>query len=180
VKSQYTDMVFEQVPRTYNILSFLFTWLLLAGFIVLPGTFNTLEGVDSNQVKKVLHTIQHLPLLEIAYACCGVGGIGMCLLWYRWSHNYVWLINSIFVPGVLNGLSGLLSTFAGIYGSQNGVYGTSSIITLAVTGGCTIICGFLTTIYSFWKLNAVKRRHLSEMEQARFGGIITGEREYFP
>lgn len=62
VKSQYTDMVFEEVPRVYSILSFFFTWILLAGFIVLPGTFNTLEGVDSTTVKKVLHTIQHLPL----------------------------------------------------------------------------------------------------------------------
>jgi hypothetical protein len=55
-------MVFEEVPRVYSILSFFFTWILLAGFIVLPGTFNTLEGVDSTTVKKVLHTIQHLPL----------------------------------------------------------------------------------------------------------------------
>ena len=64
VKSQYTDMVFEEVPRMYSLLSFLFTWILLAGFIVLPGTFNTLEGIanDSTRVKKVLHTIQHLPL----------------------------------------------------------------------------------------------------------------------
>lgn len=64
VKSQYTDMVFEEVPRVYSILSFLFTWILLAGFIVLPGTFNTLEGLanGSTQVKKALHTIQHLPL----------------------------------------------------------------------------------------------------------------------
>jgi hypothetical protein len=62
VKSQYTDMVFEEVPRIYNILSFFFTWIILAGFIVLPGTFNTLEEIDSNTVKKVVHTIQHLPL----------------------------------------------------------------------------------------------------------------------
>ena len=62
VKSQYTDMVFEEVPRTYSILSFFFTWILLAGFIVLPGTFDTLERIDSTTVKKVLHTIQHLHL----------------------------------------------------------------------------------------------------------------------
>jgi len=117
--------------------------------------------------------------LAIGYACCGIGGIGMCLLWWRWSHNYVWLINSIFVPGLLNGLSGLLSTFAGIYGSQNGAYGTSSIITLAVTGGCTIVCGMLTAIYSWWKLGAVKRRHSNEMEQTEYGGTIMGERQYF-
>ena len=64
VQSQYTDMVFEEVPRTHNLLSGLFTWILLAGFVVLPGTFSTLEGIQSNsgEFEKVLHTIRHLPL----------------------------------------------------------------------------------------------------------------------
>jgi hypothetical protein len=87
----------------------------------------------------------------------------MCYLWWRWAHNYVWLLNSVFVPGVLNGLSGVISSFASIYGAQNGVYGASSIATLAVTGACTIICGILTAVYSLWKLDKVKRRHIREM-----------------
>ena len=103
----------------------------------------------------------------------------MCLLWWRWSHNYVWLLNSIFVPGVLNGLSGLVSTFASIYGAQNGVYGTSSIVTLAVTATCTLSCGFLTAIYSLWKLDKVKRGHLHEMAQAQTGREEIGQVNYF-
>jgi hypothetical protein len=57
-------MVFEEVPRTHNLLSGLFTWILLAGFVVLPGTFSALEGIQSNsgEFEKVLHTIRHLPL----------------------------------------------------------------------------------------------------------------------
>ena len=64
VQSQYADMVFEEVPRMHNLLSGLFTWILLAGFVVLPGTFSTLEGIqsDSGEVEKVLHAIRHLPL----------------------------------------------------------------------------------------------------------------------
>jgi hypothetical protein len=105
----------------------------------------------------------------------------MLIFWWRWSHNYVWLLNSIFVPGMLNGLSGVISTFASIYGAQNGVYGASSIATLAVTGGCTIICGIITTIYSLWKLNPVKRRHQQEMAQKKNGGPgeVMGEVQYF-
>jgi len=166
VQRSYTDVRLEEVPRLDCILSFIFTWLLLAGFVVLPGTFNTLEGIQSGstQVEKVLHTIQHLPLLVIGYACCGVGGAGMCILWIRWHHNYVWLLNSIFIPGLLNGVSGLLSTFAGIYGAQNGKYNTASIITLGVTGGCTIISGFLTIIYSI-----VKHRHMCKEEKMKNG-----------
>jgi hypothetical protein len=64
VQSRYTDMVFEEVPRTQNLLSSLFTWTLLAGFVVLPGTFSTLEGIQSKsgEFEKVLHSIHHLPL----------------------------------------------------------------------------------------------------------------------
>ncbi|KAI0001112.1 hypothetical protein BJV77DRAFT_972546 [Russula vinacea] len=114
--------------------------------------------------------------LIIAFGCCGVGACGMIMLWWRWSHNYVWLLNSIFVPGTLNGLSGVISTFASIYGAQNGVYGASSIATLAVTGACTVICGFLTAIYSLWKLNRVKSQHLREMAQVK---NEIGEVHYF-
>jgi hypothetical protein len=64
VQSRYTDMVFEEVPRTHNLLSGLFTWVLLAGFVVLPGTFSTLEGFQSTsgEFQKVLRSIHHLPL----------------------------------------------------------------------------------------------------------------------
>jgi len=103
----------------------------------------------------------------------------MLLLWWRWAHNYVWLLNSIFVPGMLNGLSGVISTFASIYGAQNGVYSASSIATLAVTGGCTVICCFLTAIYSLWKLRRVKRRHVREMSQMENGGDKIGQIQYF-
>jgi hypothetical protein len=115
----------------------------------------------------------------IAFSLCGLGAVGMCLLWWRWAHNYVWLLNSIFIPGTLNGLSGVISTFASIYGVQNGVYGSSSIATLAVTGSCTVVCGFLTTIFSLWKLDKVKRQHLREMAQVKTGGDRIGGVHYF-
>ena len=117
--------------------------------------------------------------MVVAYGCCGVGACGMCLFWWRWSHNYVWLLNSIFIPGMLNGLSGLLSTFASIYGAQKGVYGTSSIVTIAVTGACALTCGLLTAIYSLWKLDKVKRRHHREMTQAKTGCDEIGQVDYF-
>jgi hypothetical protein len=113
--------------------------------------------------------------MVVAYVCCGVGVFGMCLLWIRWSHNYVWLLGNIFIPGLLNGLSGVLSTLVGIYATQDGRYGPSSIATLAVTGACAIVCAFLTAIYSFWKLSSVKKKHLRETEQLRKAGSEVGE-----
>jgi len=182
VQSQYSDMVFEMVPRTHNLLSSLFTWILLAGFVVLPGTFTHLENIqESGEVERVLQSLHNLPLLIIGYGCCGLGAFGMLLFWWRWAHNYVWLLNKIFIPGMLNGLSGVISTISSLYGahSLSGTYSVPSIVTLAVTGGCTIICGFLTAIYSLWKLDRVKRRHLREMEQLKGGEEQIGDVHYF-
>jgi hypothetical protein len=64
VHSRYAEMVFEEVPRSHNLLSGLFTWILLAGFVVLPGTFTTLENnrTASGEINKVLHSIHHVSL----------------------------------------------------------------------------------------------------------------------
>jgi zinc transporter ZupT len=94
----------------------------------------------------------------------------MCIVWYRRRHNFVWLLGNIFIPGMFNGLIGVISTFAGIYGSQNGSYSLVSKVTLGVTGGSMVICAFLAVIYTSWKLRRVKRDHERKMEQANAGG----------
>jgi hypothetical protein len=64
VLSEYTEMVFEDVPTYHTVLSCFFTWILLAGFVVLPGTFATLQGFEtpSGEFGKILRTVRHLPL----------------------------------------------------------------------------------------------------------------------
>jgi hypothetical protein len=110
----------------------------------------------------------------VGFASCGIGGIGLCLLWLRWRHNYVWLLSSIFIPGMFSGLSCLISTFVNLYGSQDGVhYGATTIATLAATGGCAIICGFLTAVYSILKY-LVKRHQDREHASAR--SEVSGEK----
>jgi uncharacterized membrane-anchored protein len=105
--------------------------------------------------------------LVTGFACSGFGGIGLCYLWWCRRDNYLWLLGSIFIPGMFSGLSGVISTFVNLYGSEDGVhYGATTIATLAVTGGCAVICGFLTVIYSILKYR-VKRRHDREHASAR-------------
>lgn len=61
---------------------------------------------------------------------------------------------------MFNGLSGLISTFVNIY-SQNGVrYGTTTIATLAATGGCAVICSGLSLRYWFKKRRVVRDHEL--------------------
>jgi hypothetical protein len=99
--------------------------------------------------------------LVIAFTCCVIGTIGLCVLWWRWSHKYAWLLSTIFIPGMFSGLSGVISTFVGIYGAQEGVhYGVTTIATVAATGGCSVICGFLAAIHVILKRRENARHRL--------------------
>jgi hypothetical protein len=93
--------------------------------------------------------------LSLGIVCWVVGGIGLiCLIWCH-SDNYVWLLDSIFIPGTFDGLSGLISLFVNIYGSSDGVhYGATSIASLAVVGGYTVTCGVMALANSYRKFRA--------------------------
>ena len=59
---------------------------------------------------------------------------------------------------MFSGLSGVISTFIGIYGTQQGVhYSGTTIATVAATGGCSVICGFLSLIYAVLKRLKARR-----------------------
>jgi hypothetical protein len=105
--SRYVRMLLQldRMPRRYNLLASLFTRLLLAGYIVFPGTFTSLKG--SNAVKNaanrdkterlILDTVQNVPLLWTAAIFCVIGACGISCLWWRWNENFVWLKNRIFL-----------------------------------------------------------------------------------
>lgn len=106
-QSRYVAMLLEldEIPRRHNFYASLFTWLILAGYIVFPGTFTSLQSSDSVQEeasktpagKIILHTVQNASLLWVAGACCLFGVVGIALLWKRWKRNYIWLVNRIFL-----------------------------------------------------------------------------------
>jgi len=64
IKSKYIEILLKNVSIFYNILAMFFTWILLAGFLVLPGSFETLDElpISSTAFKKVLSAVKNLPL----------------------------------------------------------------------------------------------------------------------
>ena len=72
MQSRYEEMLLEDVPLSNHILASFFTWVGLAGFLVLPGSFSWLETVQttSRDVRKVLHAVRNIhlyvPLFELA------------------------------------------------------------------------------------------------------------------
>lgn len=72
----------NKVPSIYNILAALFSWLTLAGFVVLPGTFTSLKHSTTLNSSKggeiVQKTVQNAPLLPMVGVMCGIGIVGTC------------------------------------------------------------------------------------------------------
>jgi hypothetical protein len=97
-----------EVPKIYmgilyaNLLAGLFTWLLLAGFMVLPVTFASLRSSRAlNGIgkagKAVFGAVQNIPLLGLAGACFGCGVIGISWIWWENRKNYIWLTDRVFL-----------------------------------------------------------------------------------
>ena len=103
--SRYITMLLQldEVPWWHNILASLCTWLLLAGYVVLPGAFTSIrnsrllsDGAGAAG-KAVVKAAQTWPVLLVASICCAIGVSGMGWLWYTWRRNYIWLLNKIIV-----------------------------------------------------------------------------------
>lgn len=133
-RTRYIDMLLglDQVSPLHNILASLFVWILLAGYIVFPATFNSLQKssldakADTRLKSEALKTARNLPLLYVAAVACGIGIIGCLWLWWKHRKNYVWVINRIFLPSLLNSVAGLVSTLVNVYSAQDGKHSPMS------------------------------------------------------
>ncbi|KAF9450368.1 hypothetical protein P691DRAFT_615808, partial [Macrolepiota fuliginosa MF-IS2] len=166
-RSRYMKMLLaiDDIPTLYNLLASFFTWILLAGFILFPGTFTHLQSLNlgNGAGASLVELIVHLPLFIVAFVCTGIGVIGMAFLWWKWMNNYIWLVNKIFLPGLMNSVAGVLSTIVNIYGAQNGEFSKTSIVTICVTSGVAVVCLTLVLWYGLWMLRRVKKQHEREM-----------------
>lgn len=112
----------------------------------------------------------------------------MLWLWWRWSKNFVWLNNRIFLcvrdagvmplnansrmvcrPGAMNSVAGIVSTLVNVYGVQHGVFVTTSRVTLIVTVAAAVVLGALTLTYSLFLLKNVKSAHNRQVGRERAG-----------
>jgi hypothetical protein len=129
-RTRYIDMLLglDHVSPLHNILASLSVWILLAGYIVFPATFSKLQKgelddkANTSIEKHALNTVRNVPLLYVAAFACGLGVLGCLWLWWAHRKNYVWVINRIFMPALLNSLAGLVSTLVNVYSAQDGMY----------------------------------------------------------
>ncbi|KAK7006197.1 hypothetical protein R3P38DRAFT_3037254 [Favolaschia claudopus] len=164
-------LAIDSIPPLYNILASFFTWILLAGFVLFPGTFTSLQSNPELGALGVtaVNVVKHVSLYVIAWVCTATGAIGMAWLWYRWRLNYIWCLNRVFLPGFMNSLAGVLSTVASIFGTQDATLSISSTSTIIVTSSIAGICGILTLFYMFVLIRRIKKQHDEEVGKQRAG-----------
>lgn len=175
--TRYMEMLLalDKVPRLHNILAAFFGWLLLAGFVVFPGTFTSVQAELASSSSSstappdvaralLLDRIDNPPLLVVAAVACGAGALGLLGLAVRWRRNYVWLLGRVFLPAATNALAGLISTLVAVYAQKGGDWSIMARVTGAVEAGDLVVCGVLcvlTTVMLRW----VKREHEKEVER---------------
>ncbi|KAJ5033176.1 hypothetical protein NUH16_003092 [Penicillium rubens] len=169
IETTYVRMLREEAEMdiSFNITVGVANWALLAGYLVIPGTFTSLQTL--NQVERilqaneagrtVLHTIQNPPLLGIAclLLVSGIGALMWLLHFPKIRGNYIWLINRLFTPLSLNAAAGLLTTVINVCTSQGGDWSVMAIVTTTVTGATLSACSALLAIYKFYKLEKIIR-----------------------
>lgn len=108
-EDQYLRMLMEedQMDATFNITASVANWALLAGYLVIPGTFASIQTskeiehvLKSNKTGRVLfHAIQNPPLLVIAclFLASGIAAMLWLLHFPKLKGNYVWLTNKVFM-----------------------------------------------------------------------------------
>ncbi|OJD21251.1 hypothetical protein ACJ73_07411 [Blastomyces percursus] len=134
----------ERIPILHNMLAAFFTWILLAGYLVFPGTFTSIRASSALQpgadkgapTNMVAHAVQNAPLLWIAAICCLIG-------YYSADER------NNFRPSFLNALIGMINTIITVYTGKDGHWSVPAIVTASITASLTVVmlvlflCNFL-------------------------------------
>ncbi|KAG2016663.1 hypothetical protein GB937_006142 [Aspergillus fischeri] len=164
IETRYVRMLLEldYIPWFYNTSASTAHWVLLARYLVILGTFTSLqksdfltEGLETNRAgKAILSTIQNPPLLAIACFLMVLGSLGAEGELHM-AHKPVVYVRII----LLNAIARLLTTFVNVYTAQNSEWSIMAVVTVIITGISTAVALGLTIIYKFGKLERVKREH---------------------
>ena len=62
-------MVLDEPPNLFNILAWIFMWIVLAGFLVLPSSFPQIEEHvnSSGEIAKAVKFTQNIPLYVLFF-----------------------------------------------------------------------------------------------------------------
>ena len=94
---RYEKMLLDEVPWYMNLLAEFAHWTLLAGYLVIPGTFTSLQKSDSLEKsldkaetdKTILNTTKNPPIVAIAVFLFVLGAVLTTWLFWKQKYNYI-------------------------------------------------------------------------------------------
>ncbi|KAL2017990.1 hypothetical protein VTK56DRAFT_1370 [Thermocarpiscus australiensis] len=159
----------DKIPRLHNILVSFFAWILLAGYVVIPGSFTSVkrkqeEGgieipIGGGGAGKLVLTRANTAAMVIGFVCICAGMFGLAWLALRWRRNYVWLLNKLYMPLILNSLAGLLATVTSVYAQQAGDWSTQATITAILEASILGVNMLFFFVYNYWLLQRIRDDH---------------------
>ncbi|KAH1607625.1 hypothetical protein KXX21_005130 [Aspergillus fumigatus] len=171
--SRYVQMLLDvdHMPWIYNVIASVAQWILLAGYLVVPGTFTSLQR--SNKIEQalgdngtgtaILGTIQNPPLLAIACVLFTIGAALLAWLYWEWRENYIWLVSRIFIPVAMNAAAGLATTLINIYTARSGNWSVMALVTTVMTGSTLLVSSLLAVAFKFFMLKKIEEEHELDM-----------------
>lgn len=184
-QTRYLNMLLnlDKIPRAHNILANLLSWMVLVAFAIAPGNFTgpdeSLRLSERGQVSSTpltattaLKKIPSIPLLAICSASFVLGVLGMLWLAVHWRRNYIWLMNRVYLPLLLNSLAGLIATLVVVDVQHGWYWSVGALVTVAVEGATLAISLGLFVLYDYWLLAKLKREHYRETSRKRVVDLV--------
>ncbi|KAH6658869.1 hypothetical protein BKA67DRAFT_511685, partial [Truncatella angustata] len=143
---------------------------LLAGYIVLPSTFTTMNRseafntmMEDNEL--ALKAFQYPPLLVLVSFLFIVSLLGLMYIWWVWNlNNIITQVHQRFFlrPLLTNSLLGFSTTLLNVYAVQDGIWSAIAVASLSATSFCLLIAIVGYTIYSIWLLKPIRAAQVAE------------------
>lgn len=179
-QTRYMNMAMstERIPRVHNILSNVFAWMILLAFILAPANFCGQADGDDDVVS--YHPIPSTALLAASCTIFGLGSLGMLWLALCWRRNYIWLMNRIYLPLMLNSLAGIIGSLV-IVDIQNHMwFSVAAYVSLGIEGATLLLSGSLFFYTHYLLLGKLKREHVRETSTKRVVDLVkAGKRPPF-
>jgi len=184
--TEYVKMLLasNKIPPWWGRAAHIFSWILLQGYVIFPGTFNAfnLSKIDSGSQtgespgslirEEFFYIVRHVPIFWIGWSAVIIGGLGMFYCLLRWRRNYVWGLREVISPGLYAASTGLVSTVSNIWGAPEppgGYLNGARELTLFVTGGATVFFSILWLLYKPILIGNAEKTHINEVGNLGLG-----------
>ena len=100
--TQYVNMMLalDDIPALHNLAASFFAWILLAGFILFPGTFTSLQNIGPQTGtlgQELIDKVTQLPLCVFFLCASACGLLANNFLWYLGSSLRGFAPGSVFL-----------------------------------------------------------------------------------